>query len=175
MSTLGNTGAGEGRGKAVSRLLTRMKTVWRRADGSNRLSLTRRSPAAASTATPAAAGPSTTKPMEIAPEPAFESTEPEPALEGPQPTRIMRSQIYAERANRLGERFKLPRLEGLEFSSRPDREALRVEKPIRMRIHRTCHKCQTTFGGNKICVTCEHPRCSQCPRYPVKKAKTAAD
>jgi hypothetical protein len=84
----------------------------------------------------------------------------------------MRSQIELERANRLGERFKLPAIEAHEFPAKPDKEALRIEKQIRMRIHRTCHKCQTTFGGNKVCASCQHTRCSKCPRYPVKKPKT---
>jgi hypothetical protein len=172
----------------VNKLLSRMKTVLRRSDGSKRLSFSGRSPAAAATTTPSAAGPryissssigsslisfSTTKAPEPKPEPApvDEPTEPKTAPDGPQPVKIMRSQIDAERANKLGQRFKLPKMEAHEFSSKPDKEALRVEKPIRMRIHRTCHKCETTFGGNKICASCQHPRCSMCPRYPVKKPK----
>lgn len=38
-----------------------------------------------------------------------------------------------------------------------------------MRIHRVCHKCNTTFGNNKVCPSCQHTRCKTCPRYPVKK------
>ncbi|KAL1389568.1 hypothetical protein HDK64DRAFT_336632 [Phyllosticta capitalensis] len=45
----------------------------------------------------------------------------------------------------------------------------RVEKPIRMRVHRTCHRCQTTFGPDRVCQKCEHTRCKKCPRYPAKK------
>lgn len=81
----------------------------------------------------------------------------------------MRSQIEADRAQKLAERFKLildPAYNG------PDREISRVEKPIRMRIHRTCHKCNTTFrGGAKTCANCEHVRCKSCPRYPLKKTE----
>ncbi len=47
----------------------------------------------------------------------------------------------------------------------------RVEKPIRMRVHRTCHRCQTTFGADRVCVNCEHRRCKKCPRYPAKRSK----
>ncbi|KAI5795531.1 hypothetical protein EDC01DRAFT_54196 [Geopyxis carbonaria] len=47
----------------------------------------------------------------------------------------------------------------------------RVEKDIRMRVHRTCHKCETTFGSDKTCSKCSHKRCKKCPRYPVKKNK----
>ncbi|OCL08594.1 hypothetical protein AOQ84DRAFT_292834, partial [Glonium stellatum] len=48
----------------------------------------------------------------------------------------------------------------------------RVEKPIRMRVHRSCHRCGTTYGADKICAKCEHKRCKKCPRYPKKKSKT---
>lgn len=172
MSTPTTTGPEEK--SAVSKLLSRARTVLRKKDGSKRFSFSGKSSAAA-TSTPAA-GPSTTKTSEPTPAPAAAAVEETPAptttKDGPQPVKIMRSQIDAERANRLGERFKLPAIEAHEFPSKPDKEALRIEKPIRIRIHRTCHKCQTTFGGNKICATCQHPRCSKCPRYPVKKAKT---
>ncbi|KAL1656017.1 hypothetical protein SLS61_001581 [Didymella pomorum] len=45
----------------------------------------------------------------------------------------------------------------------------RVEKAIRMRVHRSCHKCGTLYGHDKNCVQCDHKRCKQCPRYPKKK------
>ena len=51
----------------------------------------------------------------------------------------------------------------------------RVQKPIRMRIHRQCHRCQTTYGLDKVCVQCGHRRCKKCPRYPAKKSKTSQD
>ena len=47
----------------------------------------------------------------------------------------------------------------------------RVEKPIRIRIHWTCHECKTGFGGNRACTRCGHRRCSECPRSPAKRVK----
>ncbi|TGZ82416.1 hypothetical protein EX30DRAFT_184779 [Ascodesmis nigricans] len=47
----------------------------------------------------------------------------------------------------------------------------RVQKEIRMRVHRNCHKCETPYGSEKVCVKCGHKRCKQCPRYPTKKTK----
>ena len=47
----------------------------------------------------------------------------------------------------------------------------RVSKPIRMRVRRTCHRCQTTFGPDRICVNCQHVRCKKCPRHPLPKNK----
>jgi hypothetical protein len=49
--------------------------------------------------------------------------------------------------------------------------ALRVEKPIRMRVHRECHKCGRTFGLAKECLGCQHSRCKQCPRNPPKRTE----
>lgn len=47
----------------------------------------------------------------------------------------------------------------------------RVEKPIRMRVRRNCHRCLTTFGADRVCVGCQHTRCKKCFRYPPAKAK----
>jgi hypothetical protein len=41
-----------------------------------------------------------------------------------------------------------------------------------MRIHRNCHLCNTIFGRSRTC-TCGHNRCKLCPRYPLKKDKSA--
>ncbi|KUJ06853.1 uncharacterized protein LY89DRAFT_399097 [Mollisia scopiformis] len=148
-------------GKKKGGLLSRMKTVLKRSDGSKRLSFSSK-PSAAT------AGPSTTKPAEPTPAPI---PEPETAQEDDIPsgvTKIMRSQIDADRARKLGERFAIT-VEPL--STGPDKQTYRIEKPIRMRIHRSCHRCNTTFGNNKICAQCEHTRCKQCPRYPAKKTE----
>jgi hypothetical protein len=51
----------------------------------------------------------------------------------------------------------------------------RVEKSIRMRVHRSCHHCGTIYGAEKVCLHCEHKRCSKCPRYPRKKTTVAKE
>ncbi|RPB05975.1 hypothetical protein L873DRAFT_1641577, partial [Choiromyces venosus 120613-1] len=51
----------------------------------------------------------------------------------------------------------------------------RVQKDIRMRVHRTCHKCSSSFGPDKVCNSCNHKRCKKCPRYPVKKSSKDKD
>lgn len=86
---------------------------------------------------------------------------------------ISRAQIEQERAHRLAEKYGLT-IEPHEWAF-SNVTAERVEKPIRMRIHRTCHKCGSTFGSGKVCVKCEHVRCTKCPRYPVRKDKSAGD
>jgi len=87
----------------------------------------------------------------------------------------MRSTIQQERARALFEKYGLT-LEAHEWITSPTAptNVQRVEKPIRMRVHRTCHRCQATFGPDKICSKCEHKRCKKCPRYPAKKRKDAA-
>jgi len=42
-----------------------------------------------------------------------------------------------------------------------------VRKAPRQRVHRTCHRCQTDFAGEKICKKCSHTRCKNCPREPL--------
>lgn len=85
--------------------------------------------------------------------------------------KILISQIDADRAKKLSERFKIPVESKDWITARAEKETYRVEKPIRMRIHRTCHQCEATFGGSKTCPSCQHERCSNCPRYPPKKDK----
>ncbi|KAI9789845.1 MAG: hypothetical protein M1816_005762 [Peltula sp. TS41687] len=82
-----------------------------------------------------------------------------------------RAAIQQEKARALFEKYGLT-LEPHEWPVPTVKEPVeRVQKPIRMRIHRQCHRCQTTFGPEKVCTQCEHKRCKKCPRYPVKKAK----
>ncbi|KAL2076145.1 hypothetical protein VTL71DRAFT_1088 [Oculimacula yallundae] len=156
----------------LSKMVSRMKTVLKRSNGSKRLSFSSKSTPVTTTA-----GPSVTKSTEptpvaaSAPDPApvpgptSEPVETITATE-PQPTKIMRSEIDAERAKKLSERFAVT-IDPM-FTS-PDREITRIEKPIRMRIHRSCHRCNATFRGGRVCSECEHVRCKACPRYPPKK------
>ena len=71
-----------------------------------------------------------------------------------------------ERARQLAQKYNID-LEPRDW--KVIEVAERVEKPIRMRIHRTCHNCGTSFGANKVCASCQHRRCDDCPRYPKKK------
>jgi hypothetical protein len=105
-----------------------------------------------------------------APVVAVEPAPAEPEKEPPEGAKkVMRSEIEAERLKKLAERFAID-IEPLSIT-KPDKEAYRVEKPVRMRIHRICHKCNTTFGGSKTCANCDHPRCTKCPRFPAKKTE----
>lgn len=84
-------------------------------------------------------------------------------------TRIPRIQIHEERAKKLGARFGLE-IKPSEWHS-TEGEVLRVDKPVRMRIHRECHRCKTRFGAGDVCPSCQHTRCKQCTRYPDKRTE----
>lgn len=85
-------------------------------------------------------------------------------------TAVDRRAMQQERARALFAKYGLT-LESHEWyaTSAPAPLVPRVEKPIRMRVHRSCHLCGNLYGHDKICVKCEHKRCKYCPRYPKKK------
>lgn len=83
--------------------------------------------------------------------------------------KVPRAQLFEERAKKLGELYGLE-LKPSEWHS-TEGHALRVEKPIKMRVHRKCHQCDTSFGASKECSKCKHTRCKQCPRIPSKKTE----
>ena len=90
----------------------------------------------------------------------------------PTPTarNVDRNAMQQERARALFAKYGLT-LESHEWIAAPAAKPAveRVEKAIRMRVHRSCHRCGTLYGADKICRQCEHKRCKKCPRYPRKK------
>ncbi|KAF2268717.1 hypothetical protein CC78DRAFT_575698 [Lojkania enalia] len=85
---------------------------------------------------------------------------------------LNRSALQQERARALFAKYGLT-LESHEWIAAPPSQPInvqRVEKPIRMRVHRSCHRCGTTYGSDKVCVKCTHKRCKKCPRFPKKKS-----
>ena len=85
-------------------------------------------------------------------------------------TAVEQGNIQEEKARALFAKYGLT-LEPGEWAYPVKGDAERVEKKVRMRIHRTCHRCQMTFGAEKICGNCQHTRCKKCPRYPLPKVK----
>ena len=55
--------------------------------------------------------------------------------------------------------------------SRSSDDVRRIEKPIRIRIHWTCHECKTSFAVSRTCTNCGHRRCRDCPRSPAKRVR----
>lgn len=83
---------------------------------------------------------------------------------------LLWSDVQQERARALFAKYGLT-LEPQEWKSPHNYQVERVEKPIRMRVRRTCHRCQTAFGVDKVCSNCQHVRCKACPRYPPARTK----
>ncbi|KAF1810316.1 hypothetical protein P152DRAFT_368323, partial [Eremomyces bilateralis CBS 781.70] len=83
--------------------------------------------------------------------------------------------LQQERTRKLFEKYGLTLSEN-EWQPPPSAptSVKRVEKPIRMRVRRNCHRCNTVFAGDKVCSKCEHKRCKKCPRHPSKKPKDGA-
>ncbi|KAF6842059.1 hypothetical protein CPLU01_00152 [Colletotrichum plurivorum] len=153
--------------KGLGKILSRAKTVFKRGDSSSKRMSTmsttgQQSSEQATTSGPApaaeAAAPKETK------QPAKSKYE---DLEGV--TKVPRAELFEERARKLGERFGLEIKQSEWIST--EGTALRVEKPIRMRVHRTCHKCNATFAAAKECPSCQHVRCTKCVRHPPKRTE----
>ncbi|SPO06014.1 uncharacterized protein DNG_08703 [Cephalotrichum gorgonifer] len=147
------TDKGKGKEKrTVSKLLSRVKTVLKRGDGSKRQSIL-----------------GSSKPEKKAEQPApAPAPKAEPKLEEGV-VRVDRKQLFDERAKLLGERFGL-QVKPSEWWS-TEGTALRIERPIRMRVRRNCHECNATFGQAKECPNCQHVRCKQCTRHPAKRTE----
>lgn len=162
----------------ISKFMKRMKTVVKRGSRSNRNSVSTLSEVTGESSKPAARygkdngisvednsltgvfGSSSKKPAETTT--TKKKIDPAPAGHW--------SNTQQEKARALFAKYGLT-LEPDEWVSKPRHnwDTERVEKPIRMRVRRNCHRCQTTFGADKICTNCQHPRCKKCPRYPVAK------
>lgn len=86
-------------------------------------------------------------------------------------SKLSRLELFEERAKKLNERFGLE-IQPMEWQKAiPSDTVLRMDKPIRMRIRRTCHRCNATFGAGKECPNCNHARCTKCTRYPPKRTE----
>ncbi|KAJ5165811.1 hypothetical protein N7492_006107 [Penicillium capsulatum] len=154
-----NPGGPEDKSEGLSKYLKRMKTVLRPRTGSKRQSVA---------TMPDIPTPSTSA---ATPAPAPAPAPVRHSMGAPQPAmRTDYSAAQQEKARALFAKYGLT-LEPGEWKSPTDLELTRVTKPIRMRVHRTCHRCQTTFGPDKVCVNCQHLRCKKCPRFPPAREK----
>ncbi|KAI0525976.1 hypothetical protein F5B22DRAFT_588528 [Xylaria bambusicola] len=136
--------------RGMDKVLYRVKTVFHRKGSSSRKGASSTPPAPAAASAPLSQPAPPTPPKKL------------PEYEGA--TRIPRIQVHEERAKKLGARFGLE-IKPSEWHS-SEGEVLRVDKPVRMRIHRECHRCKSRFGAGNVCPSCQHTRCKQCTRYP---------
>ncbi|KAI0022384.1 hypothetical protein F4780DRAFT_194692 [Xylariomycetidae sp. FL0641] len=142
--------------RGMGKVLYRVKTVFRKGEGSRK--------------TPAAAAAPSGPPLMSSSAPATAAIVPAQAKKAPHyegATKIPRIQVHEERAKKLGARFGLEIKPDEWHSSEGD--VLRIDKPVRMRIHRECHRCHAQFGASNQCPKCQHTRCKQCTRYPTRR------
>lgn len=92
----------------------------------------------------------------------------EPEYEGA--TKLPRMQVHEERARKLGAKYGLE-IQPSEWHS-SEGEVLRIEKSVRVRVHRECHRCHTQFGTGNDCPSCHHKRCKQCVRSPPRRTES---
>ncbi|OQE31673.1 hypothetical protein PENSTE_c001G09510 [Penicillium steckii] len=145
--------------EGLSKYIKRMKTVLRPRSGSKRQSVAAQPDVGQSSQS---AAPATTPARNI------ESTTAAPE----QPAMLTDySVMQQEKARALFAKYGLTLEPGEWKAPAGDLQLNRVTKPIRMRVRRTCHRCETTFGPEKVCVNCQHPRCKKCPRFPPAKEK----
>ncbi|KAI9862074.1 MAG: hypothetical protein M1813_004846 [Trichoglossum hirsutum] len=166
----------DGKKRGLGKYVTRVKTILRSdkkrqsISGTSAISV----PSALASPTAATAPEPSTKITPSAPPAAATppATQPPKAAVSPKATAVAsgvtRDPLNQEKAKALFQKYGI-NLEPNEWPLSSRKPGERVEKPIRMRIHRTCHRCQNTFGCEKTCVKCGHNRCKKCPRYPPKK------
>jgi hypothetical protein len=151
--------------RGLGRMLSRVRTVLRREGSSRRSNQT--------------ATPETSNLSAMAPAPKKEPTQQEKnaaaraRYEGMQGvSKVSKAQLLEERAKKLGERFGLE-IKASEWQTTviTDDTILRMDKPIRMRVRRTCHKCNANFTAAKECPNCQHVRCTKCARHPAKRTE----
>ncbi|KAL7788937.1 hypothetical protein V8C37DRAFT_387296 [Trichoderma ceciliae] len=169
--------------KGIGKVFAKVKgAVWRKADstGAKRQSTAPVTPSAAiSTGSGAAATVTILRPkVDAASKSTGISRAGAKAAEGgfvyeglPGVSKLTKLELFEERAKKLNDRFGLE-IHPMEWQSAiPSDTVLRMDKPIRMRIRRTCHRCNATFGATKECPNCEHSRCTKCTRYPPKRSE----
>ena len=85
---------------------------------------------------------------------------------------LSKAQVFEQRAKKLGERYGLEIMPSDWQTVKPDETVLRVDKPIRMRIRRSCHRCSAGFPLNaRECPNCPHIRCNSCLRQPPARTE----
>ncbi|KAH8425454.1 uncharacterized protein LDX57_003207 [Aspergillus melleus] len=160
---------GEAKPEGLSKYIKRMRTVFRRSSTAKSGS---GSPSnvegkAESGEAKQVAGPTATpKPTVTTPAP-----KPTPAATPPADQPIVVSHWSAIQEARTRALFAKHGLSLNDDDLKPTDTVQRVAKPIRMRVRRSCHRCQTPFGSDRVCVNCQHTRCKSCPRHPPPRTK----
>ena len=173
MSSSGQGDAGGQRPQGLARFMRRASKVLK---GSS----TRSSVAGASNTVPTTGDPNPSQPA-VARIPSVQPTalqsnrvEAEltelPITSRPITSALAQNKLHEDKARALFAKWGMT-LEPGEWTPVWKGDAGRVERQVRVRVHRQCHRCQTAFGPEKICNSCTHSKCKSCPRFPMKKTK----
>jgi len=162
--------------EGISKYVKRMRTVLKGAR-SNRASISSMGemlgePSRSGTKPTSASG--TTKPKAVAPDNAPEKASESVPKKTPttvDPVQVQHwNNLQREKARALFAKYGLT-LDPGEWMIKPTNANIqRVEKPVRMRVRRNCHRCLAAFGASVTCPHCQHPRCKKCIRYPPTKS-----
>ncbi|KAL2761199.1 hypothetical protein ACRALDRAFT_1073279 [Sodiomyces alcalophilus JCM 7366] len=148
--------------KGLGKLLFRAKTLIKKTDGSKRMSTL---PATSNPGADILRKPRPGPPTELPAASAEARKNSEyGGVEGV--SRVERKQLFEERARRLGEKYGLEIKQSEWYST--DGTALRVDKPIRMRVRRTCAACNLNWASAKQCPACGSAKYR---RYPPKRTE----
>lgn len=96
----------------------------------------------------------------------FDDTE-EPII--PVDATTSRPGISEDKARLLFEKYGLRYPAAKRPQQEPPNKIRRVEKPVRIRLHWSCHHCNTAFAQAKVCSSCGHGRCGDCTRAPPQR------
>jgi hypothetical protein len=96
----------------------------------------------------------------------FDDTE-EPII--PVDATTSRPGISEDKARLLFEKYGLRYPAAKRPQQDPPNKIRRVEKPVRIRLHWSCHQCKTSFAHEKVCTNCGHGRCGDCTRSPPQR------
>lgn len=77
-------------------------------------------------------------------------------------------QLQEQKARALFAKYNMVLEDSDWYHARPSTDREWIEKKTRLRVHRQCHRCQTSFGNERVCQQCTHVRCKKCPRMPSK-------
>jgi hypothetical protein len=153
--------------KGFGKMISRVKTVLKRSGEGSKRQSTISTKAPKTTTAPKTEPAKTSEPVPVSK--AAEARAKYESMEGV--AKLTKTQLFEERAKKLGERYGLDIKPSEWQSGSPDETVLRMDKPIRMRVRRTCHKCNATFSSAKECPNCQHARCTKCTRYPPKRTE----
>lgn len=96
----------------------------------------------------------------------FDDTE-EPII--PVDATTSRPGISEDKARVLFEKYGLRYPAAKRPQQEPPNKIRRIEKPVRIRLHWSCHQCKTAFAHDKVCTSCGHGRCGDCTRSPPQR------